>query len=115
VEEPTRYLVEITPEAEIYYFILLDYLFKTHSPESASVKADKILEMAMSLQQNPGRGSHERKLDFLGREHRFLLYNVTSRKQVKIIYFIDKANRIVYVTDFFATQMDDKKISKRNK
>lgn len=115
MEEQTSYLVEITPEAEFYYFNLLEYLYRTHSPESASVKSDEILEMAMSLNQNPNRGSHEGRLDFLGKEHRFLLYKITSRKQVKIIYFVDESNKIVYVTDFFGTEMDDRKIGKRNK
>lgn len=115
MEEQTSYLVEITPEAELYYFNLLECLYKTHTSESASNKANEILEMATSLDKNPHRGSHERKLDFLGKEHRFLLYEITSRKQVKIIYFIDDLSKIVYVTDFFGTEMDDRKISGRNK
>jgi len=115
VEEQTSYLVEITPEAEHYYFNLLEYLYKTHTSERASNKSDEILDMAMSLVKNPHRGSRERRLDFLGKEHRFLLYEITSRKQVKIIYFIDEPDKTVYVTDFFGTELDDRKISKRNK
>lgn len=115
MEGKTSYLVEITPEAELYYFDLLEYLYKTHTPESASNKADEILGMAMSLDQNPKRGSDERRLAFLDKGHRFLLYKITSRKQVKIIYFVDELNKTVYVTDFFPTKMDDKRISKRGK
>jgi len=115
VEEQTSYLVEITSEAELYYYNLLEYLYKTHTSESASNKSDEVLDMAMSLDKNPHRGSHERRLDFLGKEHRFLLYEITSQKQVKIIYFVDESSKIVYVTDFFGTEMDDRKISKRNK
>ncbi len=109
------YLVQITPEAELFYFDLLEYLFKTHQSNSASRKAGEILEMALSLKVNPHRGSIEQKLRFLGKEHRFLPYRITARKEVKIIYFVNKANNTVYVTDFFGTEMDDKKISKRTK
>ena len=115
MEEKKSYVVEITLEGEHYYFDLLEYLYKTHTSENASNKADEILDMTMSLTENPNRGSEERRLGFLGKGHRFLLYEITYRKQVKIIYFVDESHKTVYVTDFFATEMDDKKIRKRNK
>jgi len=115
VEEKQSYVVDITPEGEFYYLQLLEHLYKYHSEESADRKSNEILDMAMSLDQNPNRGSEEKRLAFLDKGHRFLLHEITSRKQVKIIYFVDEMSKRVYVTDFFGTEMDDKKIGKRNK
>ena len=114
MEEKPGYIVETTPEAELHYLNLLEHLSRTHTPASALKKADEILDMAMSLDKNPHRGSKEPKLDFLGKEHRFLLYKVTPRRQVKIIYFVDEPDLKVYVTDFFGTEMDDNKLAQRN-
>jgi len=115
VEEESGYIVDITPEAEIYYLQFLEYLYKTHSRDSAERKADELLDMAMKLDKNPYRGRIEDNLAFLKKEHRFLVYKYTSRKTVKIIYFIDESAKKVYVTDFFGTEMDDRKIANRNK
>ena len=115
MEEEPGYIVEITPEAEIYYLQLLEYLYQTHSVNSAKRKADEVLDMAMSLDKNPYRGQKENKLSFLEKDHRYLVYRYTSRKSIKIIYFIDEAAKKVFVTDFFGTELDDKKIAGRNK
>jgi plasmid stabilization system protein ParE len=115
VEEKQSYVVEITAEAEIYYLQLLEYLYQTHSGNSAARKADEILDKAISLDENPYRGRVVDQLTFLEIEHRYLLYQYTPRKSVKIIYFIDESSRTVYVTDFFGNEMDDKKIAERNK
>ncbi len=115
MEEKSGYIVEITPEAEIYYLQLSEYLYQTHSEQNAARKADEILDRAMSLNKNPYRGRVEDKLTFLDIEHRFLLYQYTSRNSIKIIYFIDESSRKVYVTDFFGTEMNDGKIADRNK
>ena len=90
MEEKPSYIVEITPEAEMYYLQLSEYLYQTHLEQSAERKADDILDKAMSLNKNPYRGRVEDKLIFLDIEHRFLLYQYTSRKSIKIIYFIDE-------------------------
>jgi len=115
VEEEESYYVEITPEAEFYYIKLLEFLHSTHTQESAFRKGDEVLNMAMSLDRNPNRGAAEKKLKFSTAKHRFLLYKVSKRHQVKIIYFVDEHSKKVYVTDFFGTQMDDDKIFMRNK
>ncbi len=115
MEKDPDYIVEITPGAEIFYLQLLEYLYQTHSRDSADKKADNILDMAMSLDHNPYRGRIEEKLSFLGKEHRFLLYQYTPRKTIKIIYFIDKQAKKVFVTDFFGSEMDEKKITDRSK
>lgn len=71
--------------------------------------------MAMSLNKNPNRGRLEDRLTFLHKKHRFLVYPYPSRKTIKIIYFVDESTKKVYLTDFFGTDMNDDKISDRNK
>ncbi len=115
MEEESSYIVEITPEAEIYYLQLLKHLYQTHSENSAARKADEILDMALSLDKNPYRGRVVDQLALLEMEHRFLLYQHNSRKSIKIIYFIDESLKTVYVTDFFGNEMDDEKIADRSK
>ncbi|MEQ9467633.1 MAG: hypothetical protein RLN88_09485 [Ekhidna sp.] len=115
MEEESGYLVDITSEAEIYYYDLLKYLYSTHSVESADRKSDEILDMALSLDKMSGRGRNEDKLAFLGLGHKYLLYELTSRKKVKIIYFILESEKKVFVTDFFPTEMNDSSIEERNK
>jgi plasmid stabilization system protein ParE len=74
VEEKQSYVVEITPEAEIYYLQLFEYLYQTHSENSAARKADEILDRAMSLDKNPYRGRVVGQITFSEIEHRYLLY-----------------------------------------
>jgi len=114
VEEKPEYIVDITPEGEIYYFQLLEYLYNTHSLKNADRKSEEIMEMALSLAKNPYRGRIEEKLRFLKKEHRFLIYSYTTRKTIKIIYFIDEKLKKVYITDFFPTEKDDATISGRH-
>ncbi len=115
MEEKSNYIEEITPEAEIYYLQLLEYLYQTHSEYSAARKADEILDKAMSLDKNTYRGRVVDQLTFLDVEHRFLLHQYTSRKSIKIIYIVDESSKTVYVSDFFGNEMDDEKIADRNK
>ena len=89
MEEKSSYIVEITPEAEIYYLQLLEYLYQTHSENSAARKADGILDKAMSLDKNPYRARVVDQLTFLDVEHRFLLHQYTSRKSIKTIYMLE--------------------------
>lgn len=115
MEEATTYTVEITPEAEFFYFEVLTYFYMHHSRESAHRKSEELLDLAISLETFPERGTLEKRLQGLGKNHRFILYNYTPHKAIKIIYLIDQARKIVYVTDFFPCQMDVRKIIKRNK
>lgn len=114
MEEGLAYQVEITPQAEAYFIELLDYLYKHHSPESADKKTEEILQMAVSLRKLPYRGRIEDQLINLDKQHRFLVYPYTSRKSVKIIYFIEEILKTVYVTDFFPTQKDEKYLPERS-
>jgi len=114
LEKSSSYLVEITPEAEQYYLELLSYLYQTHSSKSANKKSEYILDLAMSLDENPNRGSREEDLEYLGKEHQFLIYPITKRKTVKVIYFVEEDIKTVYVTDFFPTEMNPSKLKDRN-
>jgi plasmid stabilization system protein ParE len=114
VETGQDFTIEITPEAEGYFLQAVEYLYTTHTPAQAAKKSEEILEMAMSLNRLPKRGSIEEKLIFLNKAHRYLVYHVTSRKTIKIIYFIDEAAMKVYITDFFGTEMNDDRIAERS-
>ena len=93
---------------------LLEHLYTTHTIESAAKKSEEILDMAMSLDQQPYRGSQELLLEHLGKNHKYLVYKITSRKTVKIIYFIEESVKTVFVTGFFGTAMDDSLTAKRS-
>lgn len=112
--EKEDFIVDIIPEAEIQFLSLLKFLLRTHSQESAFRKMDKLLDLAMSLNKFPNRGTLEKRLETLGKNHRFLIYTLSPRKTVKIIYFIEEEKGKVFVTDFFGTEMDDDKIKERS-
>ncbi len=113
MEREQGYTVAITPEAENYYRDVLEYFYKHHSESSADRKSTELLEMAISLENNPGIGRIEENLRSLGRMHRYVLYYYTSQKAIKIIYFVNEQEKEVYVTDFFPCESDENKISKR--
>ena len=115
METGQTYVVEITPEAEQYYQDLLEHLYTTHSEESAFVKSEEILLMAISLEKMPNRGSDEPLLSYLEKGHKYLVYPVTSRKTVKIIYFVEEQTKKVFVTDFFPTEKNPAQLAERNR
>ena len=59
------------------------------------------------------RGRIEENLRSLGYNHRFILYFYTSVKAIKIIYYIDEEQKIVYIIDFFPCQSHKRIMSKR--
>ena len=62
MEERSGYTVEITPEAEGYYYEILDYFYKHHSESSADRKSRELLEQAIALENNPLIGKKEEKI-----------------------------------------------------
>jgi len=114
LETEQNYTVEITTEAEQFYNEILDYFYQHHSDESADKKSNELLEAAISLESNPQKGTQESKLEFLDLDHRFILYFYTTRKAIKIIYFIDEPSKSVFITDFFPCESDNQKIKKRS-
>jgi hypothetical protein len=114
LETLKEYEVEITSKGKLHYFEVLEYFYEYMSYESATRKSEELYDSAYSLGNLPERGQLELTLQHLKKEHRYLLYHSTSRRAIKIIYFLDKRRDVVYVTDFFPTEMDDKKIKDRN-
>lgn len=114
-EEEGQYEVVITSSAEIYFYELAEYLYEHMSLERAEKVTREINEMALSLCSLYDRGSREKKLGRRKKTYRYILYQRTSRASVKIIYYVDEKNRTVYITDFFPTEKDPKKISGRNR
>lgn len=82
--------------------------------ESAERKSNELYSLAQSLKTFPERWHIEPNLHGLNNKYRFILFKSTSKAVVKIVYYVDKKNSTVYVTDFFPTSMDDKKIQSRN-
>jgi hypothetical protein len=113
LEGKTSYTVEITPEAEWHYYEILEYFYYHHSQSSADRKSRDLLEKTIVLESNPFIGCIEENLTFLGRGHRYILYYYTQIKAIKIIYFVDEASKVVYVTDFFPCESDESRISNR--
>jgi hypothetical protein len=113
LETLKEYTVEITDNGKLHYFEVLEYFYEYMSFESATKKSEELFASAYSLKYLPERGQLEITLQHLKKEHRYLLYHSTSRRAIKIIYFLDKKRGVVYVTDFFPTEMDEKKIKDR--
>lgn len=114
METVKKYEVEITLQAKLHYFEILEYFYEYSSYESATRKAEELYNIARSLETLPERGQIERALEHLKREHRYLVYQSTSRSTIKIIYFVDKRRGVVYVTDFFPTEKNEKQLKARN-
>ncbi len=114
MEAEKSYLVEITPEAEGYYLELIKYLYKSHSEKNANRKSIEIMNKAESLSQSPYRGKVEAQLNSLAHTYYFLLYPITARNSIKIIYTIDERKGKVFITDFFPCQMNENKIATRS-
>ncbi|MFW5761868.1 MAG: hypothetical protein ACOCXH_12905 [Cyclobacteriaceae bacterium] len=72
-------------------------------------------EAPRKLTTYPSRGAIEHRLvKYRDRIYRYILFKRTKRADIKIIYYINEQAKEVYVTDFFPTEKDDSKISKRS-
>ena len=109
-----KYLVVITVPAENSFYEILEYLYEYYSIDRAEQIASEIRDTAGSLRYQAERGAIESRLSHRKNTYRFILYKRTSRSEIKIIYYIDKQTDTVYITDFFPTEKDDQKISKRS-
>lgn len=109
-----KYQIIITKPAEMYFYEILEYLYENYSLERAEEIADSVRNKVLELQVYPEKGTIEPRLTGRRNQYRFILFNRLRIKDIKIIYFINHEKKIVYVTDFFPTEKDDQKISKRN-
>jgi len=114
LETVKKYEIEITLQAKLHYLEILEYFYEYSTYESATRKTEEMLDMARSLETLPERGQIEAALEHLKREHRYLVYQSTSRSTIKIIYFVDKRTGVVYETDFFQTEKDERQLKGRN-
>lgn len=114
-EETDKYEVVITPGAEIHFYELAEYLYEHMTLDRAEETTSEINQMALSLDLLYHRGRSEEKLARRKKGYRYIMYERTSRAGVKIIYYVDEKDRTVYITDFFPTEKDPKKIAKRNR
>ena len=77
--------------------------------------AKELSEMALRLDHLYNRGAREEKLRRRKKAYRYLLFKRTTKATVKIIYYVDEKDRVIYVTDFFPTEKDPRNIAQRNR
>jgi plasmid stabilization system protein ParE len=114
-EETDQFEVLVTRNAEIHFYELAEYLYEHMTLDRAEKITSELHEAALSLKKLYNRGAIEENLRKEKQEFRYILFKRTPRTQIKIIYFIDKATKTVFVTDFFPTEKDPKKLRKRSK
>jgi hypothetical protein len=110
-EEKVFKIIVARPALVRYQESVLPYLFEHFTYERAIEIDENILATAATLERNPARGRKEKYLEELKEEFRFILHKETRHLEIKIIYFISE--NIVYITDFFPTRMDPRKITPR--
>jgi uncharacterized membrane protein (UPF0127 family) len=47
----------------------------------------------------------------MNEEFRYILFKETKHFELKIIYFVDENEEVVYITDFFPTKMHPQRIT----
>jgi len=111
-EQPESYGVIITPTGKQLYYELLLELYHLHSYERVNEIGEELIALGSSLKTFPEKGAIEENLS-RENQYRYLIYQRTSRSTIKLIYYVDKASQTVYITDFFATEMNPEQIGKR--
>jgi len=107
------YSINITLSGELYFRELYEGLQFTYSLEKANKEVIGILEFTNSLNNNPYRDASKKQLKHLSDDYRFVLYDITKRNQIKIIFFIEESTKTIYITDFFPCSMNPNKIMNR--
>ena len=113
-EETSQFEVVITSSAEIHFYELTEYLYEHMAPDRAEEVATQLSEAALSLDHLYHRGNREERLVGRKNDYRYILFSRTARATVKIIYYVNEKTKTVYVTDFFPTEKDPKKMARRN-
>jgi hypothetical protein len=112
--EGQEFEIIITPFAEKAYFQVLEYVYEYHTSKKAEKIALELLQFPFILKQFPKLGTLELILEERPEKFRFLLFDRTERITVKILYYVDYERYVIYITDFFPSEMLNKKIKKRN-
>jgi plasmid stabilization system protein ParE len=114
MDEGQEFEVIITSSAEKAYFHVLEYVYEHHAPKKAEKIALELLKFPLILKQFPKIGTLESILENRPEIFRFLVFERTEKITVKILYFVDYEQNVIYITDFFPSEMLNKKIKKRN-
>lgn len=110
-----KYQLVLSSFAEQAYFEALVYVFEHYSIQRANEIAMALLSFPEILKTFPHIGNIESHLAERTHEYRFLVFERTHLKSIKIIYYIDEGSKTVYVTDFFPCEMSEFKIKSRIK
>lgn len=113
-QEQEEYKVIITDIAEARYYELLEYFYDYYSEERAEELATELRLYPFKLSKMPNRGALEKSLVHRPEKFKFLLYKRVKYAEVKIIYFVVEKIKVVYITDFYATEMNPSKIKDRS-
>jgi mRNA-degrading endonuclease RelE of RelBE toxin-antitoxin system len=108
--EKKEYKVVISKSAEKYFYEILEYFYSKYPLNRAEELANKLYNTSFSLNSHPNRGALEARLKSRKLNYRCILFNRTSRADIKIIYFVKEEIKTVFITDYFPTEMDDKQI-----
>jgi hypothetical protein len=113
MDEEKPFKIVITRVAMLnYQDRILPYIFDNFTFNRALEIDKKITEKISTLEYQPSRGSREKYLSSFREEFRFILYKENKNFELKIIYFFDETELIVYLTDFFPTKMHPQKMIK---
>ena len=108
------YRIIITKPAKERYYQVLDYIYEYYTENRANEIALELLDYPDQLSTFPKKGSLEENLSHRSEGFRYILYKRAAGAQIKIIYFTDDEEKIVYITDFFPTEMNHRKIKYRS-
>lgn len=107
--------IEITYPAERrYQEEILLYLVDNFSLNRAIEIDKKIIELISTLSLIPERGTFEPNLKAYPQQFRFILFKETRNFEIKIIYYVNKSIKKVYITDFFPVLMHPNKLKYRS-
>ncbi len=109
-----NYQIEFTHSANRAFYDVVEYLYDHYTVDRAEEIANSLYKKAISLQTLFYRGTHEPRLSHRSKGYRYLLFERSKRKFIKIIYYVDQKSEKIYITDFFPTEMDDTKIEARH-
>lgn len=103
-------IVITSPAQKRYQEEILDYLTAHFSIERAVEIDEAIFKTAAKLASQPFRGTREPQLSHFKEDFRFILHKESRIFELKIIYFVQEENQMVYITDFFPTKMNPVKM-----
>ncbi len=107
-------IVTARPAIIRYQERVLSYLYENFTFDRATEIDKNIIKKAGTLSNKPGRGRRERYLLEAKEDFRFILHKETRHFEIKIIYYINEEESVVYITDFFPTKMNPQRVSDNN-